>query len=154
MHSFFLVYVYIHPKNRHRECLCSFIYGVLQTDCYGQIVLICLEVIFTGRNEVLAKVIFLHVCVILFTGRGTWPPGPGRYPPGPDHPPWDQTPPGTRPLPRGVSCDLSHHAFDVTCMLSQHQLSFNTRAAAYIVWPRCMLGYTTPPPCEQNDRQV
>ena len=26
------------------------------------------EIIFTGRNEVLAKVIFLHVCVILFTG--------------------------------------------------------------------------------------
>ena len=26
--------------------------------------------IFTGRNEVLAKVIFLHVCVILFTGGG------------------------------------------------------------------------------------
>ena len=45
MHSFFLVYVYMHPKNRRRECLCSFIYGVLQTDCYGQIVLICLEVI-------------------------------------------------------------------------------------------------------------
>ena len=24
--------------------------------------------IFTGRNEVVAKVMFLHVCVILFTG--------------------------------------------------------------------------------------
>ena len=39
--------------------------------------------IFTGRNEVLAKVIFLHVCVILFTGGGsTWPgTPPGRYTP-------------------------------------------------------------------------
>ena len=41
-----------------------------------------------------------------------------------------------------VSCDLSHHAFDVTCILSQHQLSVNISATAYIVWPRCMLGYT------------
>ena len=53
--------------------------------------------IFTGRNEVLAKVMFLHVCVILFTGGGYLtrqpPPGPGRNPPRPD-------PPGTRPLPR------------------------------------------------------
>ena len=48
-------------------------------------------------------------------------------------------------LPRGVSCDLSHHAFDITCTLSRHQLSVNTSAAAYIVWPRCMLGYTPPP---------
>ena len=32
----------------------------------------------------------------------------------------------------GVPCDLSHHAFDVTCMLSQHQVSVNTNAAAYI----------------------
>ena len=51
--------------------------------------------IFTGRNEVVAKVMFLHVCVILFTGGGglradpPWtrqtplPPGPGR----PPHPP-------------------------------------------------------------------
>ena len=51
----------------------------------------------------------------------------------------------------GVSCDLSHHAFDVTCMLPPNQLSVSTSAAAYIVWPRCMLGYT---PHEHNDRQV
>ena len=36
-------------------------------------------------------------------------------------------------LSRGVPCDLSHHAFDVTYMLSQHQLSVYTNAAAYIV---------------------
>ena len=37
-------------------------------------------------------------------------------------------------------------AFDVTCMLSPHQLRVNTNAAAFI-----LLG--TPPPlcCEQND---
>ena len=77
------------------------------------------NLIFTGRNEVVAKVIFLHLSVILLRGgRGrvclsacwdtatippgsdTTPPGPGRPPPGPDrHPPdeadtpLDQTPP-------------------------------------------------------------
>ena len=66
--------------------------------------------IFTGRNEVLAKVIFLHLFVILFTGGGVPdqvhpPPGPGtpprtrytpptRYPPGPGTPPLG---PGTPP---------------------------------------------------------
>ena len=48
--------------------------------------------IFTGRNEVLAKVIFLHLFVILFTGEGVWPPDQ-KTPPGPD-------PPETRPPPR------------------------------------------------------
>ena len=57
----------------------------------------------TGRNEVLAKVIFLHLFVILFTGGAVpdqvHPPGPGtpprtRYPPGPG------TPPRTRYTPR------------------------------------------------------
>ena len=33
----------------------------------------------------------------------------------------------------GMSCDLSHHAFDVTCMLPPHQLSGSTCAAPYIV---------------------
>ena len=36
--------------------------------------------IFTGRNEVLAKVIFLHVCVILFTGGGVLAPNFGGVP--------------------------------------------------------------------------
>ena len=63
----------------------------------------------TGRNEVVAKVIFLHLFVILFTGGGfclsacwdTTPPGADTTPP-----PREQTsplgpdPPGTR-LPRG-----------------------------------------------------
>ena len=33
----------------------------------------------------------------------------------------------------GVSYVLSHHAFDVTCMLPPHQLSVSTSAAPYIV---------------------
>ena len=33
----------------------------------------------------------------------------------------------------GVPCDLSHHAFDVTCMLSPHQLRVSNNAAAYIL---------------------
>ena len=58
----------------------------------------------TGRNEVVAKVIFLHLFVILFTGGGgsasmqvgiPTPPGPGRHPPRSD--PLDQTPPPPRP---------------------------------------------------------
>ena len=57
----------------------------------------------TGRNEVVAKVIFLHVCVILFTGgvsgQGEPPlrqgePPPGADPPGADTPlPPEQTTP-------------------------------------------------------------
>ena len=69
--------------------------------------------IFTGRNEVVAKVIFLHLSVIhsVHGGGGsasvhagipppdqTPPPPPIRYhprsdPPGPGRPPLDQTPP-------------------------------------------------------------
>ena len=52
--------------------------------------------------------------------------------------------------PGGVPCDLSHHAFDVTCMLPPHQLRLNTNAAPYILLAHCMLGYH-PPPCEQNE---
>ena len=33
----------------------------------------------------------------------------------------------------GVPCDVYHNAFYVTCLLSLHQLRFNTNAAAYIV---------------------
>ena len=41
--------------------------------------------IVTGRNEVLAKVIFLHLFVILFTGGGV-PDQHSHPPPGPDTP--------------------------------------------------------------------
>ena len=59
----------------------------------------------TGRNEVVAKVMFLHVSVILLTGgvSGEPPPGPRRTPPRTRQtPPWDQgePPPGPgRPTP-------------------------------------------------------
>ena len=43
--------------------------------------------IITGHNEVVAKVMFLHVCVILFTGFSGDPPGPGRPSLGPGRPP-------------------------------------------------------------------
>ena len=78
----------------------------------------------TGRNEVVAKVIFLHLCVILFTGGRVWgrppgstPPGqtyalgqthpPGQTPPRSDtpwvrHPPGLSTPPGTKYTPLGL----------------------------------------------------
>ena len=56
----------------------------------------------------------------------------------------------------GVPCDLSHHAFDVTCILPPHQLRLNTSAAAYILLAHCMLGYHTPhPPVNRmNDRHL
>ena len=56
--------------------------------------------IFTGRNEVVAKVIFLHLFVILFTGGGgSASVHAGILPPG-TRPPLEQThPSGTRPPP-------------------------------------------------------
>ena len=45
----------------------------------------------------------------------------------------------------GIPCDLSHHAFDVTCMLSPHQLRPTNSAAAYIVVVQGMMGYPPPP---------
>ena len=48
------------------------------------------SLIFTGRNEVVAKVIFLHLSVILFTG-GCLPQCILGY-----HTPQEQTPPGSR----------------------------------------------------------
>ena len=65
----------------------------------GRILLECFLV--TGHNKVVAKVIFLHLFVILFTGgvclSACWdtPPGadpPGSRPPGIRHPPGKQTP--------------------------------------------------------------
>ena len=42
-------------------------------------------------------------------------------------------PEGMSVCPRGVPCDLSHHAFVVTCMLSLLQLRLKSNAVAYIV---------------------
>ena len=47
-------------------------------------------------------------------------------------------------LPRwGVPCDLSHHVFDVTCMLPPHQLRPTNSAAAYIL----LVGHVTCKAC-------
>ena len=78
------------------------------------------SLLFTGRNEVVAKVMFLHMCVILFTGGQSlgWENPPGREnpfplagrtlpagrtplgrenPPPQSRPPRADTPPGSRP---------------------------------------------------------
>ena len=58
-------------------------------------------------------------------------------------------------VPRGVPCDLSHHTFDVTCMLSCHQLRLITSAAAYIVFGHVTCGacwdtaHPPPPPVDR-----
>ena len=73
------------------------------------------NLLITGRNEVVAKVMFLHVSVILYTGGGLRrtppdqadPPGPRRTPLGPRRTPRDQgeppqnkeNPPGTKKNP-------------------------------------------------------
>ena len=57
--------------------------------------------IFTGRNEVVAKVMFLHVSVILLTGGSLEnPPQTRQTPRDQGEPPWTrQTPPGTKENP-------------------------------------------------------
>ena len=47
----------------------------------------------------------------------------------------------------GVPCDLSHHAFDVTCVLPPHQLRHINSAPAYILLPghvTCKACWDTP----------
>ena len=65
--------------------------------------------VITGRNEVVAKVMFLHVCVILFTGGSPGrenPPRAGRTPPpGRENPPGADTPPGADP-PRAAHSSI------------------------------------------------
>ena len=92
--------------------------------------MICMRyLIITGRNEVVVKVMFLHVCVILFTGgisgqgeplqAGRIPPGPGTppgtspprsRPPRTRHPPGPGTPTGAdTPPPRSRPSWTRHH---------------------------------------------
>ena len=68
---------------------------------------------------------------------------------------WGEGPPSGGVLhPGGVPCDLSHHAFDVTCMLPPHQLRHINSAPAYILLPghvTCKACWDThPPPCGQT----
>ena len=55
-----------------------------------------ISIIITGRNEVVAKVMFLHVCVILFTGGSL---GRENPPLGRENPPGRESPPRTRQTP-------------------------------------------------------
>ena len=71
--------------------------------------------IFTGRNEVVAKVIFLHLFVILFTGGGVSasvhagiPPSRADTPLGADTP-WEQTPPLEADTPPEQTPPRSRH---------------------------------------------
>ena len=60
---------------------------------------------------------------------------------------------GVVSLPEGVPCDLSHHAFDVTCMLPPHQLRHINSAPAYILLPghvTCKACWDTPPPVDRH----
>ena len=52
-----------------------------------------------------------------------------------------------------VPCDLSNHAFDVTCMLPPHQLRHTNCAPAYILpgHVTCNASWDTHPPCGQTD---
>ena len=77
------------------------------------------NVIFTSRNEVLAKVIFLHLSVILFTGgegsgkENPPPPWAWRTPPAMENPPRpappDQTPPDQTPPSMETPCPPTRH---------------------------------------------
>ena len=74
--------------------------------------------LFTGRNEVVAKVMFLHVCVILFTGGGLQagrtprqeggPPRTRQTTPGRNPPRTRQTPPGKQTPEYGLRAASTH----------------------------------------------
>ena len=63
------------------------------------------------------------------------------------------SPPGGFSIWGGVPCDISHHAFDVTCMLPPHQLRHINSAPAYILLPghvTCKACWDTHPPRGQT----
>ena len=81
-----------------------------------RILLECILV--TGHNEVVAKVIFLYLFVILFTGGGVLPqcmlgyhnpPQDQADPPGSDPPGTRQTPPGSDPPGTRQTPRIRHH---------------------------------------------
>ena len=87
--------------------------------CVGSMIEI--SILVTGRNEVVAKVIFLHLFVILFTGglvshkaprQTPHPPDQAHHPPRTRHPPPDQAHhpprPDTHPRPGTPPPDLTH----------------------------------------------
>ena len=92
-----------HPRARHPPPQCM----LGDTGNKGAICILLEYNLVTGCNEVVAKVMFLHVCVILSIGGGLRaalppprdlagrPPGPGRHPP----PDLAENPPWTRQIP-------------------------------------------------------
>ena len=73
-----------------------------KADAYTYVSVKSTVTIITGRKEVVAKVMFLHVSVILFTGGGLQAgrtPPTGRNPPGRENPPRPGRPPRTRENP-------------------------------------------------------
>ena len=98
----------------------------------------------TGRNEVVAKVMFLHVSVILLTGGSPGrenPPGPGRPPPRPGRPsPPDQAdPPRTRQAPPQDQADPPPRPPDQadTPPRTRHQHTVNERPVRILL--ECIL---------------
>ena len=84
--------------------------------------------IVTGRNEVVAKVIFLHLLVILFTGGGSalvhagipppeQTPAGSKHPPGSRHPP-EADPPGKQTPAYGLRAAGTHPTGMHSCILN------------------------------------
>ena len=123
--------------------------GILRDTVNERAICILLEcILVTGRNEVVAKVMFLHVSVILLTGgiSGEHPPprtkenptpGPRRNPPGTkENPPRDQgepLPPGTKetPPPGEEHCSIR----SMSCRYASYWNAFLLRNEN---WPRSM----------------
>ena len=82
-------------------------------------------------------------------------PGGVLHPRGVLHPGGVLHPRGGSPS-GGVPCDLSHHAFDVTCMLPPHQLRHTNCAPAYILpgHVTCNASWDTHPPPPWTDRHL
>ena len=90
--------------------------------------------IITGRNEVVAKVIFLHLSVIHSVHRGGgglpqcmlgYPPGSSRPtpPPGPDpHPPRPGRPPGTGRPEESMFCEPANMPFEISLQSNVHSV--------------------------------
>ena len=81
--------------------------------------------------------------------RGGLHPGGFSIPGGVLHPGRGGSPPGGVSILGGVPCDISHHAFDVTCLLPPHQLRHINSAPAYILLPghlTCKACWDTHPP--------
>ena len=94
--------------------------------------------IITVRNEV-AKVMFLHVSVILSTGGGSVsvhagiPPPPNQGPSPEQTPPWEQTPPPRRLLLRTIHILLE---CILVCIIKSHSAYFHRDIIERYTWSR------------------